>query len=403
LKEDKLDKIFKNVPGARKVADGYILGEGKYRYHVWGVHSAEDIEGLEQNETFYLPFCTKEEILRIREQKTSSDYLLWFRAEAIADAPRAVRVFRKRAKIKKDWSLTKYYKDTFTYSKEYISLAGRSFQEKIEKIPAGMAFVNDVNAMCIRSKFGNVVIVNEALSYFLYYMNLAFFGPELGLQSDDTSAALNIAVRIMLGSESMDFDLDPRGTPPQKINEKITEYTNMQLMFVFGHEYSHHTLNHLKDGKYKEKQINIFSKNNYGNEKISIYNYNHKKEYDADIQSIKNIKNNNFARSCLADSAFLLFMYFDILDHVFQVLSIRREFSVSHPKPLDRLWHLRRKLKHSIGSNKEVIDTYLKQSESIKEVLSNEWIPYHIEEMEQYGSYYLPSFKEKILIDREDF
>jgi hypothetical protein len=403
LKTNDLDKIFEQVPGARKVADGYILGDENAQFHIFGVCTSEELEGLEQNETFYLPFCTKEEILRIRYQKTSSDYLLWLRAEAIADCPRAVRVFRKRAKLKKDWSLTKYYNDTYTYAKDYISLAGKNFQERVAKIPSGMAFINEVNAMCIRSKFGNVIVVNEALSYFLHYMNLAFFGSELGIKSEDTSAALAIAVRIMLGSEAMDFDLDPRGTPPAEIHEKITAYTNMQLMFTFGHEYSHHTLNHLQKGSEKEIRLDSFSNIESGNSSITIYNYNHKKEYEADLQAIKNIKNNNYVRSCLADSAFLLFIYFDILDHVYQVLSIRQEVSIMHPRPLDRLWRLRRKLKDKIGATKEIIDSYLKEANSIKDVLSKEWIPYRIEQLERYGSVYLPSYKGKILIDREDF
>ena len=73
-----------------------------------------------------------------------------------------------------------------------------------------MVFINEVNAMCAKSHFGNVIVVNEALSYFLYYMNLVFFGPNLGMKADDISAALTIAVRIMLGSEAMDLDLDPK-------------------------------------------------------------------------------------------------------------------------------------------------------------------------------------------------
>lgn len=89
-----LDKIFENVPGAQKVADGYILGDEKAKFHIFGVHTKEQPGGLTTEETFYLPFCSKEEILKIRNQSCSSDYLLWLRAESIADSPRAVRVFR---------------------------------------------------------------------------------------------------------------------------------------------------------------------------------------------------------------------------------------------------------------------------------------------------------------------
>ncbi len=316
LKKTDLDKIFEKVADARKVADGYLLGDENAQIHVFGVHTSEEIDGLYPNETFYLPFCNREEILKIRNQKTSIDYLLWLRAEAIADSPRAVRVFRKRAEGRKDWSLTKYYNHTYPYAKAYMSLAGKMFKEKVEKIPSGMAFIDEVNAMCIKSKFGNVIVVNEALSYFLYYMNIVFFGPDLGIKSDDTSAALVIAVRIMLGSEALDFDLDPRGTPPVGIHEKINAYTNMQLMFTFGHEYSHHTLNHLLISSEKEIRLDNFAHTERRYRKVKIYNYNHRKEYEADLQAIKNIKNNNHARTLLADSAFLLFIYFHYCPNV---------------------------------------------------------------------------------------
>jgi hypothetical protein len=403
LKKADLDKIFGEIPNARKVADGYILDGNDYSFHVFDINTSDELEGLEPGESFYLPFCNKEEILRIRNQKTSSDYLLWLRAEAISHSPRAVRVFRKRATGKKDWSLTRYYNDSYPYAKDYMSLAGKGFREKVEKIPAGMAFISEVNAMCVKSEFGNVIAVNESLSYFLYYMNLVFFGGDLGINSDDTTAALNIAVRIMLGSEAMDFDLDPRGTPPVEIHETIESYTYSQLMFIFGHEYSHHTLNHLSRSNEKEVSLGNSTHIQGGHKNVKIYSYNYRKEYEADLQAIKNIRNNNSARNFLATSAFLFFIYFDILDHVYQATSLRQSISLTHPKPLDRLWHLRKKLKGNIGVSGEIIESYLRVAEKIKDILSTDWIPYHIEDLERYGSAYLPSYRKKVLIDREDF
>ncbi len=96
-------------------------------------------------------------------------------------------------------------------------------------------------------------------------------------------------------------------------------------------------------------------------------------------------------------------IYFDILDHVYQVLSLRQSVSLTHPKPLDRLWHLRKKLKDKIGASREIIESYLRAANTIKKVLSNEWIPYRIEQLERYGSVYLPSYRTKLLIDRVDF
>ena len=77
--------------------------------------------------------------------------------------------------------------------------------------------------------------------------------------------------------------------------------------------------------------------------------------------------------------------------------------SKTHPKPLDRLWHLRRKLKSKIGATVGTIELYLNFSDQIKNVLVKEWLPFQIDELERYGSVYLPSYKGKMLIDRIDF
>lgn len=398
-----LDKAFSDNPNVTKVADGYIVGDEKAMFHIWDVHSQEDLEGLDHRETFYLPFCTREEILRIRNQKNANDYLLWLRAEAIAENTRAVRVFRKRKKQKKTWSLTRYYRDEYTHDLEYLKLAGKLFQHKVESVPAGMAFVNDVNAMCIKSRFGNVIVVNEALLYFLYYMNVVFFGNELGVKDIDISSALYISLRIMIGNESMDFDLDPRGDLPPHIDHVIRSYTNSQLMFIFGHEYSHHTLNHLNSSKENIKNILTVTPWSENTVKAKVYNYNHRKEYEADLQAIKNVKNNNYIRNLTATSAFFFFIYIDILDHLFRCLGFRNDISTSHPAPLDRLFHLRKKLKAGLGFSKEDLTPFLKYSDRIKREVEENIVRFDHESLEFYGSIYLPSYKGKFLKDRIDF
>ena len=235
------------------------------------------------------------------------------------------------------------------------------------------------------------------------HMNIVFFGTLLGIDPSDISAALAIAIRIMLGSESLDFDLDSRGDLPQKIHNEILNYSDMQLIFTFGHEYAHHTLGHLSKSRIKKYPLQEIMQAKRDDKKLKVYRYEHKNEYDADLYAIKNIKNNNYLRSIMADAAFLLFIYFDILDHVSQYLALRSSKSKTHPKPLDRLWRLRRKLKNKLGASKDVIDSYLNRSNEIKNVLSTEWLPFRIDELERYGSIYLPSYKGKILLDRIDF
>lgn len=403
MSNPNLDEIFNKIPTAQKVADGFILGEGDYRFHVFDTYSKEQTEGLDNQEFFYLAFCNREEVLKIRNQKSSSDYFLWLRAEAIADSPRAVRVFRKRAKNIKNWSLTKYYEDNFQYHRDYINKVAKNYKAKITAIPAGMAFIDEVNAMCIKSNFGNVVAVSEALSYFLYYMNIAFLGPLFGIADNDRSSALAIAIRTMLGSESLDFDLDPRGDLPVSIHETIKMYTTYQLIFTFGHEYSHHTLGHLSSAKLSNINMSDIIKESASNTSIQCYRYIHRKEYEADWYAIKNIKGNNEFKSALADSAFLMFIYFDILEHVYEFMSLRVGSSKTHPKPLDRLWKLRRRLNRKVGASREIIESNIEGANLLKNVLVSDWLPFHMDKIEIYGSIYLPSYKKEMLRDRIDF
>ncbi len=51
MKKKELDEIFGNMPGAKKVADGYLLDDENVRIAVLDVHAAEELKGLDQYET----------------------------------------------------------------------------------------------------------------------------------------------------------------------------------------------------------------------------------------------------------------------------------------------------------------------------------------------------------------
>jgi hypothetical protein len=284
-----LDEALKGNPNATKVADGYLIKGDGWVFHAFEQHSAEAVEGLTHAERFYLPFCTREEIFRMREKKTTEDHLLWLRAEAIADQPRFCRVFRSRLKDVKNWSLTGWYAKKESARDEYLNGLMRSAKQKVSSIPAGMALLKDVNAMCCKTEHGNFIAISEALEHFLYYMNLATYGESFQLDINDQMAALVIGVRTMLGSESIDFDIDPRGTPPRHIDEAIKQITHDQISFTFGHEYAHHLLDHLSHGQIKKKTLSEILYVSEVEKSIGSYAYKHKQEYEADFFSIKNI------------------------------------------------------------------------------------------------------------------
>jgi len=401
--DSALDKAMKNVPNATKAADGWLIrGEG-WTFHAFDKHSPEALEGLSHAESFYLPFCTRDEIYRMRDMRCASDHLLWLRAEAIADNPRFCRVFRSRVNKHANWSLTGWYAKNDLARIEYLNKISRNAKKKVEAIPAGMALLQEVNAMCCITEHGNYIAVSEALEHFLYYMNLAFYGETFGLDINDQITALIIGVRTMIGSESLDFDLDPRGTPPDWIDEPIKKLTFDQISFTFGHEYSHHLLNHLQQGKVNKKSLQDVFYIGESDKFFSSYAYKHKQEYEADLLSIKNIKSNAAYKSRLANAAFAMFAHFSVLNHAFEVMAIKKRHLSSHPDPIDRIWKLRRCLNRRIGMPVEEINNVLAKANFFKKLLAEKFIPLHFDELEMYGSYYLPSYKKKLLIDRVDF
>lgn len=403
-KSDEIfDEILKSTPGAKRAAQGVIIEKDGVMLHLHAAYDKEETEELTHEEHFLIVCCNRDEILKLRKISSAEDYLLWLRAEAIADCPRACRVFRNRKNKIQNWSLTNYYSSNHDYHNDYIEHVRKGIKGKLPKVPAGMALINDANAMCIKSPHGNVVVVSEALEHFLYYMNLVFLGYELELDSADVSSALAIAVRIMIGSESLDFDLDTRGKLPGYIDKSLTEATYYQLLFTYGHEYAHHLLGHLSDSKLSYTSIKDICIKSDSKGKTSKYILNHKMEYEADLYAIKNIKSNNQLRSNLANAAFTMFIYFDIVDAVFQTMALRSNISHTHPKPIDRINKLRKQLNKKFGMTSEEISSWVKFAEKIKQILIKDWIPYRWDELEKYGSIYLPSYKSKILKDRIDF
>src|SRR5262245_14093797 len=103
------ESLLATFPGARKAAHGVILpGPKGSGFHVFGFRDEKEGGGLTENEKFFLDFCSKQEVIRLRELHNAHDYLLRLRAMAIVDAPRAIRVFIARRQKTNNWSLTGY-------------------------------------------------------------------------------------------------------------------------------------------------------------------------------------------------------------------------------------------------------------------------------------------------------
>ena len=349
----------------------------------------------------YHTFCTNEEILRILNPRSSEDILLKKQADYIADHMRTRRVFYKRKEIyeskSKEWSLYNYYNEDKLFS-QYFKKLKPHLKLKCKNVPIGYVFMPEPNGICERTDFGNIIYLSESLRYFLFYMNYVFLSFNgVTLDNQTKSDAFFIGLRVMLGVESLDFDLDPRhDTLPSHIIDTNNDLVNSQIMFIIGHEYAHHTLGHLRSAN----TLKVFP-NELNFQKA--YNYFQKQEFEADWYSFKNIKATKDEKTEILNGAFLFFIYIDIYNIVRDYLLPSNNKYQTHPNPLDRLWKLRKRITNDMGFSRKELELFIQDAQDYKDFLINEALPYKSESFEFKGSIYLSNYKTKKLIDRIDF
>jgi hypothetical protein len=356
-----------------------------------------EIADLTQEQIFFYPFMSKEEIKRIFNIKSSEDYLLWLRAEQVETEIRLKRTFSKlKKKFGSNWNFTNYFESN--QYKKYLSKLNPELRNKCLDIPHGTIHSNEANGVCIKTPFGSIIVLSYSLRHFLFYMNLFQFGEQLDVKQEDINSAFILAIRIMFGKESLDFELDTRGKLPKAIKREIDALTDWQMQFIIGHEYAHHYLGHL-DNQSVLKSHNRFS---VIDEKIKHYTYKQKCEFEADINSINEANYNDNDKSQLLNGAFLFFMSLHIYDKIEDYIFPRNNYPRTHPEPIDRLWNLRNSINSNLGYSTEVLNNFEKGTNSYVDYFLKEYLPYNIEKIEMVGSVYLPNYKKKFLIDRLD-
>lgn len=408
LSDEIIEGIIKNVRGSKKAARGVLIptdsGNGEY-FHLRGFNSAKEVEGLTHDEIFFIAFCSKKEILRLRNIKGPHDYLLRLRANAIVDEARIVRVMStRRDKYEESgryWSLTEYYHTKDSYHKSYISLLEKKNMKRVKSVPSGIAPIPEVNALCIKSLAGDVVVVSESLEYFYYFMTIAFYGDLYDIELVDRIDALIIALRIIKGSEALDFDIDSRGELPAHVEREIQSLVKCQMQFTFGHEYAHYLCDHIPSA---DVLMRMSSSKPYLNE---LAMYSHSLEYEADHYSLKNINPKSKDYKGITQGAFSVLLYLHFIEEYGNKFGVGN-FSVSetHPTAKDRV----DKLLDNLGTKSFIKSTDIAEMFSVAKELSeilNERVDYLKEDQPDlfgfYGSLYLIGYKKKILKDRVDF
>jgi hypothetical protein len=338
MNEEDIKKKLALVPGARRAADGVIVGDERGAFHITGMHERD--EDLTPEESLFSPFCAKKEIIRLREIKSPHDYLLRFRAIAVVDSPRVSRVMSARRKkferAGRIWSLSGYYDTLNDVGKRYVSRLPRRERKIARSVPSGFAPLAEANAICLKSFVGEVIIVSEALRYFYYFMTICLHGARYGINLTDRADAGLIGLRVMIGSEAQDFDIDPRGTLPARTEAAIRKHVNAMIEFTFGHEFAHLLLHHLPaPGSTVASVLNAEHKT-----------YSHAQEYAADLHAVTGISADLAARVALSQAAYDVLLYLHLIELMGADHPDVPSFSVSatHPAPLDRLRTLRQSL-----------------------------------------------------------
>ena len=399
MTEEEIARILQAVPGARRAANGVLLQtEDGNSLHILSVRPTAELKELQPHEYFFADFCSISEILRLRSLRNAYDYLLRLRAEAIADSPRAVRVMMKRRELyeatKRPWALTHYYHSLDGFHKSYIDYLPRTQAKKLKAIPSGLVPITEANAACVASLAGEVVVVSESLYHFFYFMNIAVFGENLEVAMADRVNSLLIAYRIMNESEALDFDLDPRGLLPPKVEAKVRELAFDQMQFTFGHEYAHYLCGHISCGDVPMP-----------GDRTEARTFAHDLEFEADAQAVRLVQQSAGAMRRVAHGALFVLIFLDTLYCLKQQHTLRPlPVSETHPSPVDRLWALQK----TLGARSPMTDGDIRHALDVCGQLI-EAFPWLLKSADRpdvltfYGSIYLPSYMGKPKLDRIDF
>lgn len=240
-------------------------------------------------------------------------------------------------------------------------------------------------------------------------MNLSILDFESNIPPSVRTAAMRIAVRTMMKTEALDFDLDPRGIIPKNIHLKIINHVERQLQFVIGHEYSHHIHGHLDSGNtIKQSVFRALANDGESAEPPHrFYNHLEKEEFQADESSllIPVSPKDELKANCMA--AIVWFSYLDIYEQAQEQLFFSKSSTVrTHPKPIERLQNIFNKIGASAGVDEQFAKDFAQTSAQMRKQLQED-IAVNTDLYEFYGSVYLAEpntdWRGKKLIDRVDY
>lgn len=397
------DHIASTTAGAKRTKNGVLLpldAHGSF-YHITDISPINKDAYREFGDEWiaYSGICSVEDYKKIITLNSPYDHLLKIRADSILDNMRVYRVFQNRFKKAQGMTLSKWYARNDRVN-TYLSYLSKGNQVKLGSVPIGTAMLQKPNAVCMRVDKSNIIIISEKLMYALYFFNIFIYGESLGFNQEECNLGLIIALRIVYGYETLDFDLDNRGEFPDYIERNLQKITSYQYDFIVGHEYAHHILGHLDNSKlYSERFLN-----NESSEKNQHYIHRFKEEYDADWYAVKNLTGDSSYKNNITNAAFSCFFFFYVLENFGEYIAPSGNVKVkNHPPAMSRLNSLRAKVKSKYGESKSQLELTKNAIDGFLNYFINDMMVYHMDDFEVYGSLYFERFKNKKLIDRFDY
>lgn len=392
------------APNRDEILKRSYVGE-TFAIHLQSVFPRSDIEWIHPSLAVHYPVCTAEEIRRIQRPETAEDHLLVLRADAIADSSRLKKVFlSRREKNKEKWSLTAHFDcDDF---RQYMEVLPPAKRATCRKVPAGMAFLREANGSCMRADGKDFIVISESLRHYLYYMNAFLFG-EKTLDVNDRLAVLTIAVRTMLLTESLDFDLDPRGTLPEKIDRHVSNLVEDQIQFVIGHEYAHLLLGHLNKKALGAPPLGVIPHDIQ--ERFKYYTPKQEQELAADAGALLDPQLSQVEIAERLYAAMWFFLGLEILYAIVGHVDPALRPAKTHPPPTERLWALRQKvlaahnLDPEMAYSDEEVERAIAWVDDQKKQLLKDFIPKNLDTFKFYGAVYVPSYRGPVKHDRIDY
>jgi len=356
---------------------------------------------------FFRPICNPSEIDRIFNVKTAKDHLLKLRAETIVDHMRLFRVYRNKAlRNERKWALEASFNDA--HYRAVLKALPPPARRVCKQVTYGDIFTNDPNGMIFPTQYGPITTISKSLRFFLKFAHLPLLKLEDAVPNHVKLNGLRIAIRVMLQTEALDFDMDPRGILPDKIAETIHEPIDLQMQFIAGHEFSHFVLGHLSDRNLVDDFVfRAISKKDEEYKPIRVYNRSQQNEFEADLNAISLPDYASEKQGELLCAALLWFGCLELYQFVCEILSPKNPWAYrTHPTARERYENLLTNFPTPKGFPTQNWANFPRLLERLKLFLQED-VTINPDLYETYGSVYLDKpnteWRGRELIDRVDY